>query len=143
FFAAIDGLRAKFNPAQWANYLTYHLVHDAAFGLPKAFDDEAFELKKALTGQPQQAERYKRCIDSTELALGELLGQQYVAKYFPVAAKQTATTLVDALLASLGEDLGKLDWMSDATKTVAQQKRMKIVRMVGYPDKWKAYDFEV
>ncbi len=143
FLAAIDGLRTKFKPAQWSNYFTYHLLHDSAFLLPKAFDDEAFELKKALTGQPQQAERYKRCIDETEMSLGELLGQQYVAKYFSPQAKQTATTLVSAVVASLGDDLGTLDWMSDATKTLAQQKRAKIVNRVGYPDKWRTYDFEV
>ncbi|MGE5185333.1 MAG: M13 family metallopeptidase [Acidobacteriota bacterium] len=143
FFAAIDGLRAKFKPAQWQSYFTYHLVEEASFALPKAFDDESFELKKALTGQPQQAERYKRCIESAESALGELLGQQYVAKYFPAQAKQTATQLVEALLQALGEDLSSLDWMSDATKALAQQKRAKIVRMIGYPDKWRTYDFDV
>jgi putative endopeptidase len=143
FLDAIDGLRTKFKPAQWSNYFTYHVLHESAFLLPKAFDDEAFELKKALTGQPQQPERYKRCIDETEMSLGELLGQQYVAKYFPPQAKQTATTLVEAVVASLGDDLGKLDWMSDATKKLSQEKRAKIVNRVGYPDKWRTYDFDV
>src|SRR5437660_3260647 len=44
FFAALDGLRARFRPAQWANYFTFHLLEDSAFALPKVFDDEAFEL---------------------------------------------------------------------------------------------------
>ena len=143
FFAAIDGLRTKFKPAQWQSYFTFHVVEEAAFALPKPFDDEAFELKKVLTGQPVQAERYKRCIESAESAVGELLGQQYVAKYFPPSAKQTASQLEDALLQSLGEDIQGLDWMSPATKQVAEAKRAKIVRMVGYPDKWRTYDFEI
>jgi putative endopeptidase len=144
FLDALDDLvTKKYKPAQWSNYLTYHLLEDAAFGLPKAFDDEAFALKKALTGQPAQPERFKRCIDATSGSLGELLGQQYVAKYFPPAAKQTAVSLVDALVASLGNNLHGLDWMSDATKPLAEEKRTKIVRMVGYTDKWRVYNFDV
>jgi putative endopeptidase len=114
-----------------------------AFALPKAFDDEQFELTKVVTGQPEQEERGKRCAEATEEALGELLGQQYVAKYFPPTARQTATTLVDALVAAMGEDLGKLEWMTEATRQTAQQKLVKVVRMIGYPDKWRTYDFDV
>ena len=143
FFDAIDGLRTKFKPAQWGNYFTYHLLEEAAFALPKAFDDEAFELQKILTGVEKQRERYKRCIDVTTGALGELLGKQYADKYFPPAAKATATALVDALVGSMRDDLSTLDWMSEATRQTALGKLAKIVRMVGYTDKWRTYDFPV
>ena len=63
---ALDGMRAKFKPAQWASYFTYHLLAKSASTLPKAFDDEAFELQKVLTGVEKQKERYKRCIDATQ-----------------------------------------------------------------------------
>ena len=143
FLSAIDGLRTKFKPAQWASYFTFHLVEDMAFVLPKAFDDEAFELQRALTGIEKRPDRFKRCIDHTTTALGELLGQQYVAKYFPAAAKQTAASYVDAIINTMAGEISKLDWMSAATKQVAQQKLGKIIRMIGYPDKWRTYDFEV
>jgi putative endopeptidase len=143
FFAAIDGLRTKFKPAQWATYFTFHAIDGLADTLPKAFDDEHFELAKTLTGVEQRPERYKRCIDATTGALGELLGKQYVDKYFSPAAKQTATALVDALVQSMHDDFGSLDWMSPQTKQIAIAKVAKIVRMVGYPDKWKAYEFGV
>ncbi|MDX2087247.1 MAG: M13 family metallopeptidase [Kofleriaceae bacterium] len=143
FFAALDKLRAKFKPAQWSSYFTYHLVEHAAFQLPKKFDDEAFELTKVLSGVEQQQERSKRCIEATQDALGELLGQLYVAKYFPSSARQAATSLIDTLVRALEEDITKLEWMSDATKQTAQAKLAKLVRMVGYPDKWRTYDFEV
>ena len=85
YFAHIDALRAKFKPAQWANYFTYHLISSNAFSLGTAIDDEDFELQKALTGVTERPERFKRCIDDTSLSLGELLGQAYVAAYFPVS----------------------------------------------------------
>src|SRR4029077_10863326 len=59
FFAALDALRAQTKPAQWRSYFTYHLLASAAFGLPKPFDDESFELQKILTGVEKQQDRYK------------------------------------------------------------------------------------
>ncbi|MEO6775195.1 MAG: M13 family metallopeptidase [Kofleriaceae bacterium] len=143
YFDALDGLRAKYKPAQWAHYFTYHLLEQAAPTLPKAFDEEAFELEKALTGVEKQEDRYKRCINATTGALGELLGKQYADKYFPAAAKQTAVTNFEAILAALHDDLGQLDWMSDATRQLALAKLAKVVKMIGYPDKWRVYDFAV
>ncbi len=143
FFSALDKLRAKFKPPQWAAYFTYHLVSARAFELPKAFDDEAFLLAQALTGVEKRQDRSKRCIDATQGALGEMLGQIYVSKFFPASAKQTATQLVDALIKVMGEELGRLDWMNDLTKGLAQAKLAKVVRMIGFPDKWRTYDFEV
>jgi putative endopeptidase len=143
YFAALDGLRTKFKPAVWTSYFTYHLVEATSFALPKAFDDEAFELQKTLTGVAKQQERSKRCVEATQGALGELLGQQYADKYFPGAAKQQATAMVDAIVKAMGEEIGQLDWMSDTSKQTAQAKLAKIVRMIGYPEKWRVYDFEV
>src|SRR5262249_41203407 len=143
YFAQIDALRTKFKPAQWASYFTYHLVQSSALALPRTFDDEAFELQKLVTGVEKQRDRSKRCIEATQIALGEVLGQVYVARYFPGTSKQTANTLVEAVTKAMGEELGKLDWMSDATKQIAEAKLAKVVRMVGFPDKWRIDDFDV
>jgi putative endopeptidase len=142
-FAALDKLRAKFKPAQWASYFTYHLVQGLAFAMPRPIDDTAFELTRLLTGVEKQRERGKRCIEHTTVALGELLGQAYVASYFPASSKQAASQLVDALVRAMTDDIAGLDWMADATKQLALAKLARIVRMVGYPDHWKAYDFDV
>ncbi|MBS1124612.1 MAG: putative metallopeptidase, partial [Deltaproteobacteria bacterium] len=143
FFAQLDKLRKKFKPAQWSSYFTYHLVETMAFELPKAFDDEAFTLVQVLTGVEKRQERSTRCIEATQGALGELLGQLYVSKHFPGSSKQAATLLVDGLIQVMGEEIAKLDWMNDLTKALAGAKLAKIVRMVGFPDKWRTYDFEV
>lgn len=142
-FAALDKLRTKFKPAQWASYFTYHLVAHSALQLPKRFGDEAFALQRALSGVQEPPDRSRRCIEATQDALGELLGQLYAAKYFPSTVKQEATALVDALVQAMGDELAALDWMSDPTKQAARAKLAKLVRMVGYPEKWRTYDFEV
>ena len=142
-FAALDKLRARFKPAQWASYFTYHLVQGLAFAMPRPIDDAAFELTRLLTGVEKQRERGKRCIEYTTAALGELLGQAYVAAYFPASSRQGASKLVDALVRAMTDDIAGIDWMADATKQLALAKLDKIVRMVGYPDRWRTYEFEV
>jgi putative endopeptidase len=143
FFAALDKLRAKYPPASWASYFSYHLLASEAFALPRAFDDEAFALRKLLSGVEQPRERGKRCIDRTAGALGELLGREYVTRQFPGSSKQIAIQLVDAIAQAMSEEIAHLDWMADATRQIAIAKLGKIVRMVGFPDRWKTYDYEV
>jgi putative endopeptidase len=143
FFAQLDRLRAAFSWRQWASYFTYHLVHGASFALPRAFAGEAFELEKALRGTEQPKERGARCIHATGAALGELLGAKYVEKHFTPAARQTVSRLMDALVEVMHGEIGKLEWMTDATRQLAQGKLARIVRMTGHPDRWRTYDFEV
>jgi len=143
YFAQLDGLRSKLKASAWASYFTYQLLQQMALQLPKSFDDEAFELTKLLGGQKDKRDRFKRCIESTERGLGELIGQHYVAKQFAGSSKQTATSLVDTLAKAMNDEIASLDWMSDTTKPVAQAKLAKIVKMIGFPDKWRTYDFDV
>ncbi len=142
-FASLDRLRARFKPAQWSSYFTFELVSSLAYALPKPFGDQAFELAKATTGVEKPPERSKRCIDATQTALGDLLGQQYVAKYFAGQAKQTATMLVDALAHAVGDEITRVDWMSDATRQTALAKLAKVVRQIGYPDRWATSELDV
>jgi len=142
-FAAVDKLRVKYKPAQWSSYFTFHVVDKTAVALGKPFADQQFELEKLTSGIEKAPDRSKRCIEATQAALGELLGQQYVSKYFAGQAKQTATLLVDALARAVGDELTRVDWMMDATRQTALAKLTKVIRMIGYPDRWRAYDFEV
>ena len=70
----------------WKDYLTLHLVSEAAPYLSKAFVDTRFEFYgKTLTGTPQHKDRWKRGVDQVDGALGEAVGKLYVAKYFTPA----------------------------------------------------------
>ena len=142
-FAALDKLRVQLKPAQWASYFTYQLLAQLAFALPAAFAGESFELQKLVSGVERPHERSQRCVEATGVALGELLAPPYIARYFAGSAKQDATKLVDAIVAALATELGELDWMSDATRQAAIAKLGKLTRMVGYPERWRTYDFEV
>ena len=58
----------------------------------------------------------------TDGALGEALGEMYVAKYFPPEAKERMLKLVENLRISLGEHIDSLEWMSAETKAKAKEK---------------------
>ena len=143
FFAAIDPIRKQFKPAQWQPYFTYHLARRVSLGLPKALDDEFFALQKELTDVQEQRPRWKRCVEAVDTAMPEYLGQPFVARVFPGESKKAAEDMIDAIGVALGEDITGLDWMSEPTKKQAQTKLGKLARLIGYPDKWKTYDYPV
>ncbi|HSR96482.1 MAG TPA: M13 family metallopeptidase [Kofleriaceae bacterium] len=143
FFAALDRVRAMFKPAQWASYFTVHLVQRMELALPRAFGEQAFELRRLLTGVEKPRPRDKRCVELMTTAAGELLGQQYVARYFPAGSKQSASQLVDPVAQALADEIAHLEWMAEPTRQTAIAKVAKLARMVGFPDHWRTYDFAV
>ena len=143
YFRELDRLRQRIKPAQWASYFTYHLISRTALALPKVFDDQAFELERLLTGVEQKLDRARRCVDATEQGLGELLAHQYVTRFFPSSSKQAATSMFEAMVKVMSEELGRLDWMSEATRKTSQQKLARIGPLIGFPDQPKGYAFEV
>lgn len=124
----------------WKDYLTFHLIKDSAPYLGKAFVDEDFAFNgPVLSGTPALKDRWKRGVDAVNGALGEAVGQLYVAKYFPPAAKAKADMLVSNLRAAMDARLARLTWMDPATKVIARQKLAAFTQKIGYPDKWRDY----
>jgi putative endopeptidase len=143
YLARMDELFATVKPAQWQDYLTARLVDEMAFALPKRFDDEKFALDRALSGVEQQRDRYKRCIEATDKAMPEALGQPYIDRMFPGNSKQAATEMVAEIARAFDAEIDQLDWMSADTRTAARGKLAKLSGLIGYPDRWREYTFDV
>ena len=140
FFKAVNDLIASEPVDAWKSYFRWHTVHASADNLPKAFFDENFAFfGKTLQGQKEPTPRWKQCTAMTDRALGEAVGQDWVKQNFPPAAKASMDQLVAALEKALGEDIKTLPWMSDATKTAAEEKLAMIRNKIGYPEKWRDY----
>jgi endothelin-converting enzyme/putative endopeptidase len=121
-------------------YLRWHLLSAAAPMLSKAFVDEDFDFSgKVLKGAKELEPRWRRCVIATDRALGEALGQLYVAKTFGPAAKDRMETLVADLRTSYAKDLETLPWMGAETKKRALEKLQAMVDKIGYPAKWRDY----
>ena len=124
----------------WKAYFKWHVLSAAAPYLSKPFVDERFAFSgTTLRGIPQNLPRWKRGLTLIDGAIGEALGKLYVAKYFPPENKARMDQLVSNLIAAYSQDIGTLDWMSADTKKGAHEKLAKLVRKIGYPNKWRDY----
>jgi putative endopeptidase len=126
--------------ATWKAYLTYQFLTSEASVLPKAFDDENFDFYgRILNGQPAQRERWKRAIQAVNGALGEAVGELYVAKRFPPESKAQMEVLVENLRKGYAQHIASVPWMTPETKAVALEKLAAFRSKIGYPNKWRDY----
>ncbi|MCL2331043.1 MAG: M13 family metallopeptidase [Proteobacteria bacterium] len=121
-------------------YLKWQMINDAMGFLNDAAYDLSFEFYgKTLSGKTDQRPRWKRGIGTLNGTLGEAVGQMYVEKYFPPAAKERMVVLVENLRAAYGQRIRALPWMSDETKKRATEKLGAFRAKIGYPDKFRDY----
>jgi putative endopeptidase len=139
FFKQVNGLLDSESLDGLKTYVSWHLLDNAAPWLSQPFVDANFKMRQALTGQAEIKPRWKRCVEATDNALGEAVGQRFVELTFGEDGKQRMLKMVDALEASLDEDIRGLPWMSDATKKQAKVKLEAIRNKIGYPDVWRDY----
>jgi predicted metalloendopeptidase len=124
----------------WKEYLTFHAIDRASALLPKAFADERFNFYgRTLSGVPQQRERWKRAVSSTNAALGDVVGRLYVKRYFPPEAKRAVQEMVKNIILAFGRRIDNLTWMSPATKAKAKAKLDTLYVGIGYPEHWRDY----
>jgi putative endopeptidase len=122
----------------------FNVADQAAPFLPRAFVEARYQFRdKTLKGQPELAVRWKRAVAAEDSALGEAVGRVYVAKYFTPEAKAQMTALVSNLKDAFHARIERLTWMSPETKQQALAKLAAFSVKIGYPSKWKTYDFEV
>lgn len=125
----------------WKAYLKAHFISDMADVLPKEIDDASFDFYgKTLRGQPEQRERWKRAVATTENAVGEAVGKVYVNRHFKPEAKAAMTDLVENLRKAMAQNLDKLEWMGEETKVEARDKLAKFTPKIGYPENFETYD---
>jgi putative endopeptidase len=141
YFAGLNKLIASTSLDDWKTYLRWALIrHLPGTALPQALDHESFDFYgKVLDGQPEQKARWKRCVSMTDDALGEALGQVYVAQRFSPKDKERTLELTHDVEAAMGRDIEQLSWMSAATKARAEEKLHAVADKIGYPDKWRDY----
>jgi putative endopeptidase len=141
FFKGMNALLASTDLETLKTYLRWQLIHATpGLVLPQAFDNEIFDFyRRKLAGQPEQRARWKRCVQDTDGALGEAIGQVYVAKEFPPSSKQATVQMVHDIEAAMNQEIDTLTWMGAATKARAKEKLHAVADKIGYPDHWREY----
>ncbi|HEV8410724.1 MAG TPA: M13 family metallopeptidase [Gemmatimonadaceae bacterium] len=139
FFSAMNKLFTTIPIADWKTYLRWRLVHASAPALSTPIVKENFTFDRVFSGATEMLPRWKRCLNSSDDRLGELLGQEYVKANFTPEAKARALKIVMNLVNELHDRIQHLDWMSAPTKTQALAKLAAFTKKIGFPDKWKDY----
>jgi predicted metalloendopeptidase len=140
YFSALGTMLATIPLEDWKAYLKFHVVDDLAPFLSNAFVTARFDFRgRTLSGQQEMRPRWKRGVAAVNAAMGDLLGQRYVQRYFPPEAKRRIDALVGRLIDAYRSSIDGLDWMSPQTKVEARDKLSKLAIKIGYPDRWKDY----
>ncbi len=122
------------------DYLLWNSIRHASSFLSDEFVETTFDYYgRTLSGTPEMRPRWKRAVSVVGSSLSEVVGQLYVEKYFPAAAKERMLHLVENLRVALGERIANLEWMGPETKVKAKEKLDAIIVKIGYPDKWRDY----
>lgn len=138
FFTALNSILKKTPVEVMKDYMKFQLV-DA---LAEYMDDDLYMkhfnfASKVLTGVEVPRPRWKRVVDNTNHALGDLVGQVYVEEFLPQGTKEKFTEIGNAIKAEFANHIKALDWMSDVTKEKALKKLDAVNMKLAYPDTWK------
>ncbi len=140
YMKTVSNLLANENLESLKAYYAWQVIDMAAPYLSSDFVQNNFDFfSTALNGVKQMKPRWKRVQGTVNGALGEAVGQMYVAKYFPGEAKERMLTLVHNLQEAFKVRIAEADWMDDVTKGRAVEKLESMLVKVGYPDKWRDY----
>lgn len=126
--------------ADWKTYLRWNLINEMSGRISDSFVNEHFKFYGTiLNGVPALKPRWKRSLEATDGALGEALGKVFVEKYFTEASKKRVAQMVENLISAYRVRINSRDWMSAETKKQAMAKLDKVMKKLGYPDKWRDY----
>lgn len=140
FFNEVNRAIKAVSINDWKTYLRWNLINGTASKLSDNFVNEHFKFYGTmLNGIPALKPRWKRSLEATDNALGEALGKIFVEKYFTEASKKRVGEMVENLIAAYRVRINSRDWMSAETKKQAMTKLDKVMKKLGYPDKWKDY----
>jgi putative endopeptidase len=124
----------------WKDWMAFHTASRFAGVLPQAYDDLRFSFYgRVLSGQQQQRPRDRRALQATSGALSDAIGQIYVQRHFPPAAKADVQSMVRNIVQAFDQRLQRLDWMAPATLAEARRKVETVTVGVGYPEHWRDY----
>ncbi len=124
----------------WQTWLHSRVLRSGAPYLTDDFVEANFDFYgRTLSGTPELRARWKRAVSFVEGAVGEAVGEQYVARHFPPRSKELMDELVANLLEAYRRSIADLDWMTEETKERAYEKLGTFRPKIGYPEKFRDY----
>ena len=141
YFESLGDVLNSASLEQWKDYLRFQVLDGSAQFLSSEFTDTWFAFQGTLVnGQEEMPERWKTGVRVINATLGEGVGKVYVDRHFPPEARARMEELVDNLMVAFRDGIQELEWMTDETKAMAEEKRTKMMTKIGYPDEWEIYE---
>ncbi|HEV2519122.1 MAG TPA: M13 family metallopeptidase [Thermoplasmata archaeon] len=140
YLASVDGLAGTVPLSQWKAYLRWNVVHGSAPHLDPSLEAEDFEFfHRRLLGQIEPEPGWRRAAMLIDRALGEALGRLYVERHFPPKTRARMVDLVRDLTVVVRDRLGRVPWMTDATRAKALEKFGRFTAQIGRPRRYRDY----
>jgi predicted metalloendopeptidase len=140
FIAAFSKALDQTSLDDWKVYLSYKTLDTFAPYLSDSFVDLNFDFYgRTLSGTEENRARWKRGVELTNGALGELVGELFVGAHYKPTSKARMDKMIADLREAFRQSIDKLEWMGEATRAQAQDKLAKFTPKIGYPEKWRDY----
>ncbi len=142
FMKKVSAAAKSYSIDDWKTYMRAQLLATEAirYKLSDKITDINFDFwGKTMQGSKALKPRWRRSVEATNAAIGDLVGQLYVAKYFSAETKEKVHTMVTNIINAYKERINNLTWMSPETKKFAIGKLDKITLKLCYPDRWRDY----
>ncbi len=140
FFRGLAAQLEQRDLADWKAFLRFHVANRASGWLSSDFVNQGFTFTARLTGARELQPRWRRCLQTSDGLLTDILGREYVKEAYTPAAKRAMDEMIDNLLTVYRRRINTLSWMGPDTRREALKKVETLGRKIGYPDRWRSYD---
>lgn len=124
------------------DYLSWRLTNSLINWVDEALAKLTFDFyENVISGKKEDNPIWKRAVlKANRLIIGEIIGQEYVARHFPESSKNEVLAIVEDIRAAYHKRIDKVTWMKPTTKKLAHKKLDNTKLLIGYPSKWQNFD---
>ena len=141
FFQGFAKILAATPPQTLRDYLRFHAMTAYAPVLngETSRDDFAF-TGVVISGAKQQRSLEDRALAMQDRTIGDLVGEEYVARRFGPAQRERFRIVCEGVRSAFAQRLAANPWMDEPTRAWALKKLAAVKLRVGYTDKFRQFE---
>lgn len=141
FFTGFAKAVAATSPRVLRDYLRFKTISAYAAVLNRQTSQDNFEFAgKVVSGAKQQRSLEDRALKVQDDTIGDLVGEEYVARRFGPAQRERFRLVCENVRTAFAHRLAANPWMDAPTREWALKKLAAVKLRVGYTDKFRQYE---